>query len=273
MIAVMQIGEFKDRQRQAWAEGDYRPVGQLIEPAARLLVERARVDAGQRVLDVATGSGNVAITAARTGAEVLGVDIVDAWFDHARRYAREAGVAVDLQVGDAEDLPVEDASFDVVLSSFGMIFAPRHEVVAGELARACRPGGTIAFTAWTVGSRNDDVFSAIAGHLPAPPEFVTPAIRWGDEEHVREVFARHPVTFGFERPTFPVSFASVDVFESFVLTNSGPFIAARRALEGLGRWQDARLAMRQAMEDANEADDGRYRATWEFLLAVGTKAL
>lgn len=268
----MDLPTFKAHQRSSWADGDYRPVGGLLEPAARTLVDRAGVTPGDRVLDVATGSGSVAVAAARAGARVLGVDITDAWFDHARQRAGEAGVEVELEVGDAEDLPVDDASFDVVLSSFGAIFAPRHEVVAGELARVCRPGGTIALTAWTAGGSNDDVFSAIVDHLPEPPAFVAPSIRWGDPDHVTELFAPHAVTLVFEPDTLPVEFASIDAFESFVLTNSGPIIGAKRALEELGRWSAAHTAMRAAMEATNEADDGSYRATWDFLIAIGTKA-
>ena len=268
----MGLEQFKRAQRQVWEEGDYRPVGRLLEGAAHILVDRAAVTPGQRVLDVATGSGTVAVAAAQAGGNVLGVDITDAWFDDARQAAVEAGVDVQLEVGDAEDLPVEDAAFDVVLSGFGAIFAPRHEVVAAELTRACRPGGTIAFTAWTPGGNNDRLFSVLTDYLPAPPEFVTPPIRWGDPEHVRAVFAPHEVAFTFDRPTLTVEFPSAEAFESFMLANSGGAITARRALEALGRWNDAYVALHEAIERLNEASDGSYRVTWDFLLAVGARS-
>jgi SAM-dependent methyltransferase len=180
-------------------------------------------------------------------------------------------VDVQLEVGDAEALPVADAAFDVVLSGFGAIFAPRHKVVAAELTRACRPGGTIAFTAWIPGGTNDRMFSVLTDYLPAPPEF-TPHIIWGDPEHVRAVFAPHQVVFTFERPSLTVAFPSVEVFESFMLENSGGVITARRALEALGRWNDGYAALHEAIESLNEADDGRYRVTWDFLLAVGARS-
>jgi SAM-dependent methyltransferase len=271
-VAAVGLEQFKRAQRQVWEEGDYRPVGRLLKHAAHILVDQAAVTPGQRVLDVATGSGTVAVAAAQAGGNVLGIDITDAWFADARQAAVEAGVDVQLEVGDAEDLPVADAAFDVVLSGFGAIFAPRHELVAAELTRACRPGGTIAFTAWTPGGKNDRMFSMLTDYLPAPPEFVTPYIRWGDPEHVRAVFAPHAVAFTFERPTLTVEFPSAAAFESFMLANSGGAITARRALEALGRWHDAYAALHEAIESLNEASDGSYRVTWDFLLAVGARS-
>jgi SAM-dependent methyltransferase len=268
----VELEGFKEVQRQMWEEGDYRPVGRLIEPAALILLQEAGVRAGQRVLDVGTGSGSVAVAAALAGAEVVGVDITDAWFEEAHSRADAAGVTLDLRLGDAEALPVEDGSFDVVLSSFAAIFAPRHDVVAAELVRVCRDGGVIGITAWTPTGSNNAVFSALAESLPAPPEFVSPSILWGNPDHVRGLFASHDVALRFERPEFTVTFSSVEAFESFAFENSGGLIAARRALKELGRWDEAHAAMREAMDRTNEADDGSYRVGWDFLLTVGTKA-
>lgn len=267
----MEPAQYKDAQRQVWEDGDYRPVGRLLEPAARALVEAAGVTAGQRVLDVATGSGSVAVLAAAAGADVVGVDLTDAWFDEARRRADETGVRIGLELGDAEDLPVDDASFDVVLSSFGAIFAPRHEVVAGELARACRPRGTVGLTAWASGGANDAMFSALTANLPSPPTFAKPSSLWGDPAYVRDVLAPHGVALRCERRSLPVAFPSIEAFEGFVFDNSGGFIAARRTLQELGRWEGTAAALRQALETANEARDGTYRATWDYLLVLGTK--
>lgn len=222
----MDFEQFKAAQRQIWAEGDYPPVGRLLEPGARILVEVAGVTEGQRVLDVGTGTGNVAVLAAQAGAQVIGIDITDAWFDEARARARAeaVGVEVELCIGDAEDLPVDDEASDVVLSNFGAIFAPRHDLVAEELVRVCRPGGTIALTAWTPGASSDTVFSYLLARLPSPPEFVTPFIRWGDPAHVQELFAFKDVTLTFEHRDFEVSFPSVEEFETFVFETSGGFI-------------------------------------------------
>ncbi len=163
----MELEEFKEIQRQMWEEGDYRPVGRLIEPAAQILVQEAGVRAGQRVLDVGTGSGSVAVAAALAGAEVVGVDITDAWFDEAHGRANAVGVKLDLRLGDAEALPVDNGSFDVVLSSFAAIFAPRHDLVASEFVRVCRDGGVFGITAWTPDGANNTVFSTLVESLPS----------------------------------------------------------------------------------------------------------
>lgn len=268
----MDLEQFKQGQRQAWAAGDYRPVGRMLGPAADALVERAGVASGDRVLDVATGSGSVAVVAARAGADVVGVDHTNAWFDEARRRADEAGVAIDLRVGDAEDLPVPDGKFDVVLSSFGAIFAPRHEVVASELVRACRPGGTIGLTAWTPESASNAILSTLVDNLPSPPSFVTPPITWGEPDHVMDLFAPHGVQVTIERNELPVVFASLEDFETFCFEHSGPMMAARRTLEELGRWDRVHDTWRADVADSNEADDGSFRSTWEYLLVIGTTA-
>ena len=268
----MNLEAFKAVQRQVWAEGDYPRVGRLLEPAARTLVEAVGISDGQRVLGVATGSGNVAVLAAQSGAQVVGVDITDAWFENARARAAAAGARLDLRVGDAEDLPVEDEDFDVVLSSFGAIFAPRHEIVVRELARVCRPGGVIGLTAWPPGGANDIVFSTLLTRLPSPPAYVTPFIRWGDPAHVRQLFASTGLTPSFEDRHIEVEFPSVEGFASFVFKTSGGIIRARRALQELGRWEEALAAFRAAIDATNAADDGTYRTTWEFLLTRATKA-
>jgi SAM-dependent methyltransferase len=268
----VELEEFKEWQRHMWAAGDYPPLGRLIEPGAHILVTEVGVQAGQGVLDIGTGSGNVAVAAAMAGANVVGVDITDAWFDEAHSRASAAGVELDLRLGDAEALPVEDGSFDVVLSSFAAIFAPRHDLVASEFVRVCRDGGVFGITAWTPDGANTAVFSALVEFLPAPPEFVSPSILWGDPDHVRGLFTAHDVVLRFERPQFTVTFGSVEAFESFAFKNSGGLIAARHALEAMGRWDEAYAAMRKAMDQTNEADDGSYRVAWDFLLTVGTKA-
>lgn len=267
----MELAQFKEAQRNAWSAGDYRPVGRLLEDAARSLVTAAAPVSGRRVLDIGTGSGSVAIAAAEAGATVLGVDITDTCFAEARHRAARAGVSVELALGDVESLEAKDASFEVVLSSFAAIFAPRHRQVAAELTRVCRPGGTIGFTAWARGGGNDRNFAALTDHLPAPPEFASSPVLWGDEGYIRELFDPHRVEFGFQRRTLGVRFATTDEFENFIFTNSGPIMAARTALQRLGRWPEAHAAWREAVDRSNEADDGSYRATWDYLLAVGIR--
>ncbi len=264
----MDLDEYKAGQRRMWEIGDYRPIGRLLEPAAQTLVRRAGVTAGQRVLDVATGSGSVAVAAAREGADVVGVDITDQWFDEARRRADAAGVAVELMVGDAENLPAASATYDVVLSSFGAIFAPRHDVVSAELVRVCRRGGTIALTAWPPDAVNWKLVSTLSADLPSPPDFVAPPGRWGEPEYVRRLFSPFAIDVEVERHSLVVRFDSVDAFESFVFANSGGYIEARRALRKAGRWEQTYATLRRAVDDSNEADDGSYRVTWDYLLIV-----
>lgn len=267
----MELDDYKHAQRQAWEAGHYPTVAGRIEPAARALVEATGVAPGQSVLDVATGSGSVAIAAARAGADVLGVDHTDAWFDDARRRAGDAGARIDLRVGDAEALPVADGAYDRVLSSFGAIFAPRHELVAAELVRACRPGGEIGLTAWAPGRPSADVFGVLAGFLPEPPAYATPFIAWGDPEHVRGLFAPHGVVPRFAHRSLVWNFPSYDDVEVFLFTSSGPFIAARGALEELGRWDEALAALRAAQHAANEAQDGTVRFTLDYLVVTATR--
>ena len=168
---------------------------------------------------------------------------------------------------------MEDGSFDVVLSSFAAIFAPRHDLVASELVRVCRGGGTIGMTAWTPDGTNNEVFSTLADRLPPAPEFVTPSILWGDPNHVRSLFAPHDVTLRIERPAFEVVYESVEALEAFAFENSSGLAAARDALTGLGRWDAAHAAMRQALDRTNQAQDGSYRVDWDFLLIVADKAV
>lgn len=267
----MDIAAFKAAQRRMWEDGDYRPIGRLLDPAARILVDRARITAGQRVLDVATGSGSVAVAAATAGADVVGVDITGAWFGEARRRAHAAGVDTQLLIGDAEALPVRSGSLDAVLSSFGAIFAPRHEIMAGELIRVCRPGGTIGLTAWTPDGASNMVVSTLTRDLPPPPSFVTPSIEWGRPAHTRQVLSAHGADVVFARPSFVIELDSVDAFESLLLDNSGGFDDLRRALDEAGRWDQVRADFHRAAERANEADDGSYRVTWDFLLIIAHK--
>lgn len=267
----MDLEQVRAAQRQVWTEGNYPPVGRLLEPAARILVEVAGVTEGQRVLDVGTGSGSVAMLAGQAGAEVVGIDITDAWFEEARARGEAVGIELELLIGDAEDLPVDDAAFDVVLSNFGAIFAPRHDVVADELVRVCRAGGTIALTAPTPGGADTSVFSQLPARLPSPSEFATPFIRWGDPAYVEELFAPKDVTLTFEHRDFEVAFPSVEAFETFVFENVGGSMRARRTLEELGDWEDAYGKFQDAIHATNEAEDGSYRVKWDFLLTKATK--
>jgi SAM-dependent methyltransferase len=258
----------KAAQRTMWSTGDYPDIARSIEVVAEVLVQSGGIQPGERVLDVATGSGNVAIVAASRGASVSGLDLTPALLDAARERAAQAGLEVEWLEGDAESLPFPDASFDRVTSCFGVMFAPRHGVAASELARVARPGATIAVTAWTPEGLNGRMFKTVGSFMPAPPPELEPPISWGVEEHVRSLLEPAGAELEFERRS--VTFVH-DSPESWVEYNTrvlGPAILARAALEPQGRWEDLRGELLELYRECNEADDGTLRLRAEYLIAV-----
>src|SRR5688572_13034656 len=177
------IAQFKEGQKKAWAT--FAPTELFTcQPAARL-VTFARIRSGQRVLDVGCGTGVVALAAARIGAKVTGLDLTPELIEHARENAAIAGAEVEWLQGDVEALPFPDASFDVVLSQFGHMFAPRAEVATREMLRVLKPGGRIAFSTWPPEAVTGRVFALVGKHLPPPPG-ATPPPAWGDPAFIRE---------------------------------------------------------------------------------------
>jgi SAM-dependent methyltransferase len=178
------LTQFKNTQKQGWAH--FAPLEAFTTPPAARLVRHARVGAGQRVLDVACGTGVVAVTAARAGARVSGLDLTPPLLERARENASLAGADVDFREGDAEQLPFADGEFDVVLSQFGHMFAPRPEVAVAELLRVLKPGGTLAFSTWPPELFVGRMFSLVGRYAPPPPPGVAPPPLWGDPDIVRE---------------------------------------------------------------------------------------
>src|SRR5512147_2374154 len=178
---AIDLASIKRRQQTTWASGDYASVAARIPIVAERLCDAADIHAGDRVLDVATGTGNAALAAARCGAVVTGVDYVPALLDRGRIRATAEGLEVDYQEGDAEALSFADDSFDAVLSVFGVMFAPDQEKAAAELLRVCRPGGTIALACWTPDGFIGEMFRAMARHVP-PPSGLRSPMEWGSEE-------------------------------------------------------------------------------------------
>jgi SAM-dependent methyltransferase len=267
------VAELKKAHRATWAAGDYASVAEVIDEAPpRDLLARVDVAPGHEVLDVATGTGNIAIRTAAAGANTIGLDLTPELFDTARRRAAELGVTVEWIEGDAEDLPFEDDRFDRVLSTFGVQFAPRHEVVARELARVCRPGGRIGLVSWTPQGQIGELFKIMGRYLPAPPDYASPPPLWGSVEHVLRLFADTPVELEFARGMNPWRFDSADDFATFMETHYGPTLKARERLSGEGRWEECRAEILAMAERRNEATDGRLLMYAEYLIAIGRKA-
>ena len=226
---------------------------------------RAGVAAGEEVLDVACGTGNAAIRAAQAGGRVVGLDLTPELLDSGRRLAAEAGVAVDWVEGDVEALPFPDESFDVVLSTFGCMFAPRHEVTARELARVLRPGGRLALSCWTPAGAVGRLFAGMERHAPASASFSPSSTLWGSEEHVRALFAGTGVELEFERAALDEpdeEEGTIDEAVEFYSTKFGPLVAARALTEAEGRWPALRAELVAFFESEDPA---------EYLVVLGRK--
>ncbi|HMD57924.1 MAG TPA: class I SAM-dependent methyltransferase [Solirubrobacteraceae bacterium] len=199
---------------------------------------------------------------------MTGLDITPELLEVARSRAAESELAVEWVEGDAEALPFERHAFDRVTSCFGVMFAPRHQVAADELARVARPGGTIAVAAWTPEGLNGRMFKTVGSYMPPPPPELTPPVMWGTEAHIEELFADTGAALSFERRT--VTFV-YDSPESWVEYNSrvlGPAILARAALEPQGRWEELRGDLTDLYVEHNDAEDGSLRAQAEYLFTL-----
>ena len=267
------LAELKQTHRATWAAGDYPVVAQRVdEVPPRDLLDRIDVRPGEDVLDVATGTGNVALRAAAAGANVVGLDLTPELFATAWRRMDEWGVAVDWVEGDAEELPFDDESFDVVLSVFGVQFAPRHQIVARELARVCRPGGRIGLVNWTPAARSVSSSRSWAPTCPCLPR--TPRRRRCGAAHrtcaaclrVRESSSSSPAGTTRGNSGRPRSTSR------FMETNYGPTLKARERLSAEGRWQECREEIRAMAERHNEATDGGLLMHAEYMVAIGVKA-
>jgi len=220
----------KQRQQQTWASGDFAVVAARIVLVAEQLCDSADLHAGWRVLDVATGSGNAAIAAARLGCRAVGIDYVPELLEQGRRRAAAEGLAVELLEGDAESLPFPDASFDAVTSVFGAMFAPDHAQAAAELLRVCRPGGTIALASWTPTGFVGELFQAVGAHVP-PPAGVPAPMLWGTKGHLRELLGEEIRSMGVTERTFTFRFRSPQEFVVFFRSWYGPTVRAFAALD------------------------------------------
>ena len=267
---------FKARTRAMWATGDFpRVARETIKDVGPTLVAAAGVRSGQRVLDVAAGSGATSIPAALAGGDVVASDLTPELLRAGRSAAVAAGVALEWVEADAEALPFEDASFDVVLSSFGAIFAPRHQVVADELLRVARPGATIAMANWPPEGWVGQFFLTMLPFMPPPPPGATPPLAWGVEDHVRSLFGDGIAELTFTRHIQPVDhFATPEELIDYYRENFGPTIMAYTSLAGdaerTAALDAALLDFARRMDLSGPGEPARFEL--EFVVVVARRA-
>jgi SAM-dependent methyltransferase len=270
MSTTVEIEALKEAHRRTWASGDYARIAELVTDVGERIVDRACVSAGSQVLDVAAGTGNASIPAA-AGAHVIASDLTPELFDAGRHRARETSVEIEWIAADVEDLPFEDKRFDYVLSSLGVQFAPRHEVVAGELVRVCRTGGTIALGNWAADGYIGRFWTIMRPYMPAPPAYASPPAGWGRAEHIRQLFADYPVEVTFERYSVDLTAESAEAFIDMMADYYGPLLQARNKLSADGRWSALRSELVALSVELNTSADGSFRAPSEYLVALAHK--
>ncbi|MGH9022284.1 MAG: class I SAM-dependent methyltransferase [Acidimicrobiia bacterium] len=256
------------RQKLVWSSGDYSAIANLIIPMAETLCESVDLRAGERVLDVATGTGNAAICAARRFCDVTGLDYLPSMLEHARRRADAEGVVLDLVEGDAEDLPFPDGSFDVVLSTVGVMFAPNQVQVASEMLRVCRSGGRIGLANWTPDGYVGQLFKVIGRHLPPPPG-LRPPTDWGDENRLGELFGSQ-AKIETRAQSARMPFHSPGHWFDLFSTTYGPTLKAVEAVGAEGR--DAlRSDLLEAVMALNVSGDDTLVINGAYLEAIVRK--
>jgi len=259
-----------------WALGDYPAVAiDLIPDLGPALVAATGVRAGDRVLDVAGGTGNAAVPAALAGADVIASDLTPELFPAGREFAARHGATVAFEEGDAEALPYADESFDVVLSCVGVMFAPHHQRAADELVRVCRPGGTIGLISWTPEGFIGQMFATMKPYAPAPPPGAQPPPLWGSEEHVRTLLGHRVTEVSASKASLVVDeFATPAEFRDYFKANYGPTIAVYRALADdpeRAAALDAELADLAHRHDLGTGSSQSAVMEWEYLLLTARK--
>jgi SAM-dependent methyltransferase len=270
ITATAEDQALKAKHAAMWASGSYAAVvDQIVKPLGGVLVETVDVQPGQRVLDVAAGTGSSAIPAARRGAEVIASDLTPELLDIGRAAADAEGLALTWQTADAEALPYSDAEFDVVLSCIGVMFAPHHQPAGDELVRVCRPGGRIGVLSWTPEGFIGQMFAAMKPYAPPPPPGASPAPLWGRADHVRGLFGDRVTDLVARQQTLRVDrFADGSEFRDFFKTNYGPTIAVYRFIAGDPEKVEALDADLAALGDRFLTDGVMG---WEYLLVTARR--
>ena len=266
--------ELKARHRAMWASGDYPSmVEAFLLPLGPRLVDACQIGPGMRVLDVAAGTGNASLRAAERGGTVTASDLTPELLEAGRKRAETDGLELEWVEADAENLPFDDESFDVVMSSIGVMFAPHHQDAADELVRVCRPGGTIGLLSWTPEGMIGALFRAMGPFAPAPPPGAQPPPLWGSEEHVRDLFGDR-VEFGtLERDSLEITaFAHPHDYAEHFKERYGPTITAQGNARRSGREAEFVEALNRFSDEWNRGTPDRGRFEQEYLLAVGKRA-
>jgi SAM-dependent methyltransferase len=269
-----QDAELKARHRKMWASGDYPSmVETFLTPLGPRLADACAAGPGTRVLDVAAGTGNASIPAALAGAHVTASDLTPELLEAGRRRAEAAGAELEWVVADAENLPFEDGSFDVVMSAIGAMFAPRHRQTADELARVCRPGGTIGLLSWTPEGMIGSLFKTMGPFAPPPPPGAQPPPLWGSEEHVQELLGGRVDFTTLERDVLDVTaFERPHDCATHFKDRYGPTIAAQANARKDGREAELAEALDAFCDDWNRGTPEQARFEIEYLVAVGRRA-
>src|ERR1700754_3116645 len=260
------------KHRAMWASGDYpKLAAELVAPLGPVLVEATGVDAGDRVLDVAAGTGNAAIPAAKTGASVMASDLVPELLEHGRALAAEQGVELEWREANAHALPFADNEFDVVMSCIGVMFAPFHQQAADELVRVAKPGGRIGLINWTPEGHIGQLFVTMKPYMAAAPPGAQPPPLWGQEDHVRALLGDRVTDLVTQRRTLTVDqFPDGASFRDYFKAVSGPTIAAYRNIEGdADRTAELDAAIARVGDSVLQ---GGSTMEWEYLLVTARKA-
>ena len=267
--------ELKARHRAMWASGDYPSmVDTFLLPLGPTLVEASGIQEGMRVLDVAAGTGNASLRAAERGASVTASDLTPELLAAGRAVAEADGLSLEWIEADAENLPFDGESFDVVMSSIGAMFAPHHQAVADEMVRVCRPGGTIGLLSWTPEGMIGALFRTMGPFMPPPPPGAQPAPLWGSEDHVRELFGDRVEWRTLERQDLTITaFQNARDYGEHFKARYGPTIAGRANAEKNGRAEEFDEALDAFCDEWNQSEPGQpARFEKEYLVAVGTRA-
>ncbi len=272
--ATLLLDGLKAKHRAMWASGDYPSmVETFLLPLGSELVDAAEITPGTRVLDVAAGTGNASVVAAQRGADVVASDLVPELLEAGQRRADAAGVALDWIQADAEALPFDDDSFEVVMSAIGVMFAPYHQVAAGELVRVAQPGGRIALLSWTPDGMLGALFRMMGQFAPAPPPGAQPPPLWGGEQHLSGLFGdRLQVTRQYRDVLDVTAFAQPTDYGQHFKDRYGPTISIRQHAAKNGLADEFDAALDALCAEWNRGSDDQARFEMEYLVTVGTVA-